>query len=333
VGHCSEKTIDRHFCAKWAVSMMRSALSPDCATGHYAGLPKSNITSFDAPSMAYAFDYGRYHFIVLHMSPRYDAPEIGIAPSMGWLARELAAATAQQRRAVLLLHAHKELRLPHDPTFARLIEGSNVAAIFYGHIHIRPWGLVGRYPNTSVPIFNCGASWYNVYCLAEFEEDGFRVAAVTHYGEGRPAWFGASLHSLAREQRAKPVLEVYVPNPNVTTWVRAAGSSRLRGGRRGAAGGAGRRQRQILPRLPRVAAAGRLRLAGAMEPARASADPNPDLPVAAPSDPAPSQVAARQHVGGYGGRPGRRCGRGRGGGGQRGRRAAPCCARHENWRG
>jgi len=219
VHHCSEKTVDADFCAKWAVNMMRSALSPDCPHSHFTGLPRSNITSFDAGSMAYAFDYERYHFVVLHHSPRYDVPEIGVSDSMAWLARELAHATAQQRRIVILMHAHKELRLPHDPTFAKMIESSNVVALFYGHVHIRPWGLVGRYPNTTVPIFNCGASWYNVYCLTEFAEDGFRVGVVAHFGDGKPSWFGSSLHSLPRGQRAKPVLEAFVPNPNVTTWV------------------------------------------------------------------------------------------------------------------
>ncbi|KAI8474863.1 MAG: Metallo-dependent phosphatase-like protein [Monoraphidium minutum] len=218
VRRCSEKAVDASFCAKWAVAMMRAALSPDCPSSHWAGLPKANITSLDIGSMSYSFDYGRYHFVVLQHSPRYEAKELGIVPSMAWLARELAAATAAQRRVVLLLHAHKELRLTHDPSFARLLENSNVVAMFYGHVHIRPWGLVGRYPNTSVPMYNCGASWYNVYCVAEFGDDALRVGAVAHYGDGVPTWFGTSLHTLPRGQRSKPVLEVFVPNPNVTTW-------------------------------------------------------------------------------------------------------------------
>ncbi|KIZ04354.1 hypothetical protein MNEG_3609 [Monoraphidium neglectum] len=225
VGHCSEKAVDSSFCPKWAVAMMRSALSPDCPSSHWAGLPKSNVTSLDIGSMSYSFGYGRYYFIVLQHSPRYEAREIGIAGSMGWLARELAMATAAGRRVVLLLHAHKELQLAYDPTFSRLVENSNVVAIFYGHVHIRPWGLVGRYPNTSVPMYNCGAAWYNVYCLAEFGEDSMRVGAVAHYGDAVPTWFGTSLHSLPRGQRGKPVLEVFVPNPNVTTWWKPASAN------------------------------------------------------------------------------------------------------------
>lgn len=84
---CSAKTVDANFCAKWAVHMMRAALAPGCPSGHFSGLPKANITSFDAPSMAYAFDYGRYHFIVLHQSPRYEEEAIGVAESMVRAAR------------------------------------------------------------------------------------------------------------------------------------------------------------------------------------------------------------------------------------------------------
>jgi hypothetical protein len=79
---------------------------------------------------------------------------------MAWLASELSAATAQQRRIVLLLHSHRELGLAVDPAFARMLTNSNVAAIFYGHVHIKPWGMTGNFPNTNVPMFNCGASWW-----------------------------------------------------------------------------------------------------------------------------------------------------------------------------
>ena len=83
-----------------------------------------------------------------------------------------------------MVHAHKELNLPSDPTFPAMLMASSVVALFYGHIHVAPWGLVGRYPNTSIPIFNCGAGWYNVYCLAEFGEDGFRVSGPDCSGGG-----------------------------------------------------------------------------------------------------------------------------------------------------
>ena len=135
---------------------------------------------------------------------------------MSWLAQELSWATGNQRKVVLLLHAHKELYLQYDPTFIGLLQGSNVVAIFYGHIHIKPWGYVGVYKNTTIPMFNCGASWYSVFCLAEFSEDRFRVGSVVHYGDGQPRWWGGlTVHAHRGMQRAKPVLQMLVPNPVV----------------------------------------------------------------------------------------------------------------------
>jgi hypothetical protein len=151
-----------------------------------------------------------------------------VASSLGWLASELSSATAQQRRIVLLLHSHRELGLAVDPTFSRLVVNSNVVAIFYGHVHIKPWGMTGNFPNTNVPMFNCGASWHHVYCYAEFGADTLRVAAVAHNasgGESRPQWFGTSVHALLRQARAKPVLQQFTANPN-QTWTNGAGSGR-----------------------------------------------------------------------------------------------------------
>jgi len=150
---------------------------------------------------------------------RYSEPSLALKSSMGWLAAELSSATAQQRRIVLLIHSHRDLGLSEDPTFARLVNNSNVVAIFYGHVHIRPWGLTGSFPGTNVPMFNCGASWHHVYCYAEFGQDRFRVAAVGHNateGLPLPQWYGTSVHLLLKQSKAKPVLQQFTSNPNQT---------------------------------------------------------------------------------------------------------------------
>lgn len=82
---------------------------------------------------------------------------------MAWLAQEASRATAQGRKIVLTVHAHKELNLVSDPGFGAVMSASNVVALFYGHIHVPPWGLVAAFPNTTVPIFNCGAAWHDVW--------------------------------------------------------------------------------------------------------------------------------------------------------------------------
>jgi hypothetical protein len=259
---CSDKAAiagDGSACAKRVVDEMRALLSPQCPTRHWSSFPKGNVTSFDADSMAYAFDYGRYHFVALHFSPRHRSARLSVAGSLAWLSRELSHAAAQGRRVVILVHSHGELGLADDPTFSRLIGGggSPVVALFFGHIHVRPWGYAGTFPRTAVPMFNCGASWYNTYCVAEFAEEGMRVGAVSHDGDGKPRWFGHAAHLLpapgaplggdgsgggggggggaaaAAAARttgiaappAKPALLAYEPNPKGSPWLRNRAAS------------------------------------------------------------------------------------------------------------
>ena len=68
VGECG--TTDSSGCAQLAVDQMRAALAPGCNSSVWTGLPKQNVTSFDVGSMAYSFDHGSYHFVVLQFNPR-----------------------------------------------------------------------------------------------------------------------------------------------------------------------------------------------------------------------------------------------------------------------
>ncbi len=52
---------------------MRSVLTPGCDQHTWGNFPRNNVTSFDADSMAYSFDYNNWHFVVLQYSPRYAA--------------------------------------------------------------------------------------------------------------------------------------------------------------------------------------------------------------------------------------------------------------------
>jgi hypothetical protein len=64
------KSIDKNVCARTAVDHMRSVLMPGCDQHTWSNFPRNNITSFDAESMAYSFDYNNWHFVVLQYSPR-----------------------------------------------------------------------------------------------------------------------------------------------------------------------------------------------------------------------------------------------------------------------
>lgn len=205
--------------------MLRPFAPRDC------GIADVGLGSHILTPAAHLFDLTAVVCLVLSWLYRYESSSISIKSSLGWLAAELSSATAQQRRIVLLLHAHRELGLALDPTFTRLVANSNVVAIFYGHVHIKPWGMTGNFPNTNVPMFNCGASWYHVYCYAEFGADSLRVAAVVHNataGSSAPQWFGHSVHALLKQQKAKPVLQQFAMNPN-QAWTNGARPRRAGG--------------------------------------------------------------------------------------------------------
>jgi hypothetical protein len=65
------KSTDRNVCARTAVDTMRAVLTPGCDATTWSNFPRENVTSFDANSLAYSFDYGAWHFVVLQYSPRW----------------------------------------------------------------------------------------------------------------------------------------------------------------------------------------------------------------------------------------------------------------------
>lgn len=64
------KSLDPNSCANAAVDSMRSVITPGCDDTTWANFPRGEVTSFDAESMAYSFDYNNWHFVVLQYSPR-----------------------------------------------------------------------------------------------------------------------------------------------------------------------------------------------------------------------------------------------------------------------
>jgi hypothetical protein len=64
------KELDSNACARIAVDTMRAVLTPGCDDTTWSSFPREAVTSFDAGSMAYSFDYDNWHFVVLQYSPR-----------------------------------------------------------------------------------------------------------------------------------------------------------------------------------------------------------------------------------------------------------------------
>jgi len=61
---------DKNICARSAVDTMRSVMTPGCDDVTWGNFPRRHVTSFDVGSMAYSFDRGSWHFVVLQYNPR-----------------------------------------------------------------------------------------------------------------------------------------------------------------------------------------------------------------------------------------------------------------------
>ncbi len=169
-------------CAAHAARYVRSMVG--CGT--VANFLPSNVHSFDPNSLAYSWDYRGWHFVQLHNYPTYEVPAIGVTSSIGWLAQDLADATAAEKRIIINLHDHQQHWSMNDPGFQAAIASANVAAVFAGHLHSLD-GRISQVPGTSIPVFLSGAAEYNRLLLVEFAETYFTVATLDTAG-GAPSF-------------------------------------------------------------------------------------------------------------------------------------------------
>ena len=151
---------------------------------------EATLTSYDNASLSYAWDLGSYHFVQLHNHPlyprdeedpdhvkTYDVP--GISSSFAWLAADLARATAAGKYIVINMHDFGEHMKQSNGQFAAAIAGSNLRAIFAGHVH-HHLGNVGSLllGSRTVPIFRSGASVYQRFLVVELGPHSLRVGQI-----------------------------------------------------------------------------------------------------------------------------------------------------------
>ena len=163
---CFRLSFDANCCAKRAVDYMRQGV----ACGTIPNFDSARITSYDAPSMAYSWDEGNYHFVQLHYRPYYEDPELPVESSIDWLEQDLTEAHARGRSTVIFAHFVIERVL-----FSSVLEGKGVVGVFHGHIHSFS-GFIESYGD--VPVFYSGSSSFNTFLVAEFRNNSFNVAAI-----------------------------------------------------------------------------------------------------------------------------------------------------------
>jgi hypothetical protein len=116
---------------------------PNCNVEHAIGYLKSGfcgkiphflperIVRYDPSSLAYSWEEGRYHFVMLHYYPTYELASMSFRSSMVWLERDLQLAHDSGLSTILYVHAAEGL----NPAMEDAILGKGVKAIFAGHTH------------------------------------------------------------------------------------------------------------------------------------------------------------------------------------------------------
>ena len=100
LGSCQSFSWDKNRCAKNAINLIRGAVF----AGYMKNMPVHTIESFDAGSLAYSWNRGRYHFMQLHNDASYTVPALEISPSTQWLRSDLALAKARGQSIVINVH-------------------------------------------------------------------------------------------------------------------------------------------------------------------------------------------------------------------------------------
>ncbi|RKH11734.1 hypothetical protein D7V97_10320 [Corallococcus sp. CA053C] len=139
--------------------------------------PAALIQGFDKQSLAYSWNQGSYHFVQLHNHPVYSAKAIDVSPSIAWLKKDLAAATAAGRKIILNLHDYGDHMEEDNPEFLAAIAGQNVVAVFAGHMH-GEHGYREQVSETDIPVFRSGSSDKHTFLLVQFADTYLTVGVI-----------------------------------------------------------------------------------------------------------------------------------------------------------
>lgn len=99
--------------------------------GQIPAFDTNRIARYDASSLAYSWDEGRYHFVHSHYYPTYEMASVDYHSSLEWLEHDLQTAHDAGLTTILFVHAAQGLVKAMD----EIILGKNVRAIIAGHTH------------------------------------------------------------------------------------------------------------------------------------------------------------------------------------------------------
>jgi len=99
--------------------------------GNIPNFDPGGIVRYDASSLAYSWEEGRYHFVHTHYFPAFESAGLDLKSSIAWLERDVSLAHQANLTTILFVHASQGL----NDAMQRVLLGKNVAAIFAGHSH------------------------------------------------------------------------------------------------------------------------------------------------------------------------------------------------------
>ncbi|WP_019427529.1 metallophosphoesterase [Limnohabitans sp. Rim28] len=175
LGSCLSFSWDKDRCAKNAINLIRGSVF----AGYTKNMPAHTIESFDAGSLAYSWNRGRYHFVQLHNAPNYKIDRLKISASIEWLRADLARAKARGQSIIINMH---KPALPDE--FLQAIDGHPVVAIFAGHLH----STIGKIKDAqtpsgqTVPVFLSGSADQQSFLQVGFDPNKVRVTSMSSKG-------------------------------------------------------------------------------------------------------------------------------------------------------
>jgi len=86
----------------------------------------NDVSSFDHGSLAYSWDRGRIHYVVLNFYPEYESAKIGLSSAMKWLGEDLGEAAGKNQSTVLFIHSVQDFSTEFERVVA---EAGNVKAV------------------------------------------------------------------------------------------------------------------------------------------------------------------------------------------------------------
>jgi cytolysin (calcineurin-like family phosphatase) len=151
-------------------------------------------------SLAYSWDINNIHFVQLHNHPAYEYTWEGtpngsatqqtfqITSSLNWLENDLNAARKAGKGIIVNMHdgdnpfSSYQYPAAHQQ-FKDILAKYEVAAVFIGHLHDK-FGKKADAPFGNVPVFYCGAPFYNNYLVADFLANGKMVVKEMTFSNG-----------------------------------------------------------------------------------------------------------------------------------------------------